>query len=1064
MEVERWERVKELFEAALERDEPERSPFLDQACSNDPDLRREVESLLSGDRKAGDFLQEPVGHISPAALANDALPSTFTPGEIVSGRFEILRFIGRGGMGEVYEARDLERHVRVALKTIRPGIASNPKTLARFNKEIDLALRVTHHNVCRVYDLERHRPSEDSGKPEGVFLTMELLEGETLADRLRRQGRMSCDEALPLIRQMADGLAAAHKEGVVHCDFKPGNVMLVSERPADADSLQSTQSVSVDGTRPAQASSGDHVAPRESSAGATAPAANATVRAVITDFGLARAMRTTVTRETIRESLDTGNHLVGTLPYMAPEQLEGRGAAPASDVYAFGLVIYEMVTGHQPFPGDPYNRLREKPPSPRVHVPTLDQRWASAITRCLDIDPAGRFQDPREVAVACSDRRRGIFAWSRARFAIALVAAVALLSVLLRFTDVRPAQIATDLLARLGVSTPLNQRDSILVADFENRTGERQFDQAVSALVIQAMQQSEYVNVVPRLRALEGARRAGRPSPTTIDADLGRNICIRDGYRALLTGQVIQRGSVYLIAVQLVNPHEEMAVVSLESEPMRSVADLYPTVDKLAANLRHRLGESLSQIQRSRPLADVTTPNLEALARYQRALDLYAAMDFQGSVAMAEGAIDLDPHFAMAHLLLASNYDRRSDEKDVQKELAIAKGEIDHVTNREKHLILALSDFADYLFEDAAREYRLLAELDPADIEAARGLSDSMFWSGDTDGGLKRQQQIIRMAGAGEADYSSLMTKLVYINHFQGALDVYKDARARGLENFQMHAGAALAQWGLGDFSTARRELETLSNSGDSFYQDLSKLTSAGLLIYQGDVAQAIRQLHGEPIREAQTAGLVIAYFDLLIRAELALKPHPPAQTYLLQLDRFSRRTTHPVLLLDVGLLAIELGDVGLARRVHARMRASDQGKDGKFLECAINALAGALHLSEGQIDASILAEEQACENYPLLAEPCFILGEARYAKEDWQGATDAYRQYLARKGVILRDEFPGNWIMCHLYLARAYAKLGDIHNSGAHYDEFLELWGRADPDLPTIRQAKAEKARLNLP
>ena len=179
---ERWERVKELFEAARERDEPERAPFLDQACAHDPELRREVESLLSGDKNAGSFLQEPVAHVSPAAFANDQPPSTFSPDEIISGRFEIMRFIGRGGMGEVYEARDLKLRERVALKTIRPEIASDPRTLERFRREITTARRVTHPNVCRMYDLEEQQQPEGSGRPPISFLTMELLEGETLAD------------------------------------------------------------------------------------------------------------------------------------------------------------------------------------------------------------------------------------------------------------------------------------------------------------------------------------------------------------------------------------------------------------------------------------------------------------------------------------------------------------------------------------------------------------------------------------------------------------------------------------------------------------------------------------------------------------------------------------------------------------------------------------------------------------------------------------------------------------------------------------------------------------------
>src|SRR5215472_11203393 len=191
MERYRWKRVKGLLEAALERDEPERSPYLHRACLNDDGLRREVESLLSEERRLGDFLQNPIASIPLAVPDGDHPGLAFSPGEIVSGRFEVLRFVGRGGMGEVYEARDLERNVRVALKTVRPEIASGSKAVAGFNREINLALRVTHRNVCRVYDLEYHRSPQETSKPKIVFLTMELLEGETLADRLRRQGKVN---------------------------------------------------------------------------------------------------------------------------------------------------------------------------------------------------------------------------------------------------------------------------------------------------------------------------------------------------------------------------------------------------------------------------------------------------------------------------------------------------------------------------------------------------------------------------------------------------------------------------------------------------------------------------------------------------------------------------------------------------------------------------------------------------------------------------------------------------------------------------------------------------------
>jgi eukaryotic-like serine/threonine-protein kinase len=273
---------------------------------------------------------------------------------VLAGRFRLVRFLGQGGMGAVYEAEDLELGERVALKALRPDIAGMPGAGERFTREIQLARKVTHPNVCRIFDISHHRPHEGGHGGEVTFLTMELLAGETLEERLRRCGRMRPEEALPLVRQMAEGLASAHRVGVVHRDFKPANVMLV---PAP------------DGER-----------------------------AVVTDFGLARAASG-------GGNLTLHGGLLGTPSYMAPEQVEGGEIAPATDVYALGIVLFEMVTGALPFVGDSLlstavKRLREPPPPPRSRVPDLAPAWNDAILRCLRSAPAERFARATDLTAA----------------------------------------------------------------------------------------------------------------------------------------------------------------------------------------------------------------------------------------------------------------------------------------------------------------------------------------------------------------------------------------------------------------------------------------------------------------------------------------------------------------------------------------------------------------------------------------------------------------------------------------------------------------------------------------
>ena len=251
----------------------------------------------------------------------------FRPGEVVASRFRIVRFLAKGGMGELYEAEDLELHERIALKTVLSQIAADERSIQMFKREVHLARQVTHPNVCRIFDVFRHRP--EGQEPEVVVLAMEFLNGETLADKLQREGRLTTTEALPLARQMAAGLTAAHSAGIVHRDFKSLNVMLVKP---------------------------------------TAPGGE--VRAVITDFGLARR-DSADERANLSISLNDAGEISGTPAYMAPEQVEGGPVTPATDVYAMGVVLFEMVTGARPFVADTplktaIKRLQGPPPTPRV--------------------------------------------------------------------------------------------------------------------------------------------------------------------------------------------------------------------------------------------------------------------------------------------------------------------------------------------------------------------------------------------------------------------------------------------------------------------------------------------------------------------------------------------------------------------------------------------------------------------------------------------------------------------------------------------------------------------------
>jgi serine/threonine protein kinase len=344
------ELVEQLFEGALALEPGERGAFLDRACSNDPELRRTIEELLADDANAGSFLEHPLfefleqgemrpppaetGPIDLHEIASAQIGGRLAPNQILIDRFVIVRFIAKGGMGEVYEAADcLLQGAKVAVKTILPQMAHDPDLQQRFESEVLLARQVNHSNLCPIYDIFHcHQPP-----PSFLFLTMKLLTGETLAARLRRTASISTREGFAIFKQMAAGLAAIHAAGIVHGDIKPNNIML------DGSGLD--------------------------------------VRLCITDFGLARAYT--------RETSPAGNVLGGTPDYMAPEVHRGLEPSQASDLFALGVVLHQVFTGEKPLQTCDKSSVVV---SPRLNTSRIPSFCVKLITECLDRDPQRRSQ------------------------------------------------------------------------------------------------------------------------------------------------------------------------------------------------------------------------------------------------------------------------------------------------------------------------------------------------------------------------------------------------------------------------------------------------------------------------------------------------------------------------------------------------------------------------------------------------------------------------------------------------------------------------------------------------
>ena len=335
-----WGPVTNIMLDALELPPERRESFLDEACGDDADLRREVEAWIRADEEAGDFLARPF-LIPPEVAAIAALPdpeSRIPPRSLVADRYRVIRFLGYGGMGEVYQAADLKLDEPVALKFMPKGVTEHPTRRAKFVNEVRMARRVSHPNVCRVHDL---------GETEGrLFLSMELIEGEDLATRMNRLGQPGPAEALEMIRQLCRGLWAVHDQGVLHRDLKPSNLLLDGQG-----------------------------------------------RLRITDFGIA----------SLAEQVAGAEALAGTPSHMAPEQHAVREVDERTDLYALGLVVYELLTGRPAFVANSwkeYSRLhRETLPVPPSRLGVkLDADLEQIILRCLAKEPGERPSSVREVA------------------------------------------------------------------------------------------------------------------------------------------------------------------------------------------------------------------------------------------------------------------------------------------------------------------------------------------------------------------------------------------------------------------------------------------------------------------------------------------------------------------------------------------------------------------------------------------------------------------------------------------------------------------------------------------
>jgi len=583
---------------------------------------------------------EPLG-----APVQEALPT----GTVLESRFRVVRMLGRGGMGEVYEAVDVALGARIAVKVVRLESGSTEARLQRFRREILLARKISHPNVCRVFELHLGSPGEPP-----LFLSMELLEGETLAERLRRDGPLPEPVARELVTQIASGLAAAHREGVLHRDLKPSNVMLV-------------------------------------------PVHGGSERAVVADFGIARAMDELPVAT-------TWDGPMGTPAYMAPEQLAGRELSPATDLYSLGVLMTEISTGTipaRPHPDDGSDGAAP-PLEPGIGKPPAHygRSWKQLCRWCLEIDPSRR---PQSAEAFLRALRQGSSLLRRPMHR--LLRSVALVVAALGATIVVIHKAAPD-----RVGPPL-----IAVADFANETGDPDLD-GIGSLVATALQESPGVRVLTRSRMVDLQRQLGTDVAVRVDESTGREIARRAGARTLLAGSVRRMGELIVVELRGIDPDRGEYLLS-DREQAQGKSEVLALIDRLAARARKRLVGDRGPSTGATPLAQLVTANLEANRWYETGRSL-EEQNLSGAQEAFRKAIALDPEFALAHFALAVAAARgRAPLSELGAIATSAISVAGRAPWREARLIRAWNATVEQHVDDARALYREVLERYPDDKE-----------------------------------------------------------------------------------------------------------------------------------------------------------------------------------------------------------------------------------------------------------------------------------------------------------------------------------------------------------
>ena len=605
--------------------------------------------------------------LPPAEKASAPLTKTLeTPmrelktGSIFASRYEVIEELGKGGMGKVYKVLDKEVNEKIALKLLNPDIAADEKTIDRFRNELKFARKIGHRNVCRMYDLSREEGTH--------YITMEYVPGEDLKSTIIRVGQLSVGKATFIAKQVCEGLAEAHRLGVVHRDLKPQNIMLDKQGNAR-----------------------------------------------IMDFGIARSLKA--------KGLTGAGVMIGTPEYMSPEQAEVKEVDQRSDIYSLGVILYEMVTGRVPFEGEtPLNiamkHKSEAPRDPKELNSQIPDDLSRVILRCLEKDKEKRYQEAEAVLSELANIEKGMPTTERVipeRKPITSREITVTIGLKKLFI---PALVVIAL-AVLGIAiwqlVPGREpiKTSVAVINFENQTGDKAYDylqEAIPNLLITSLEQSKYLQVTTWERMHDLLKQIGKQDVEIIDKDLGFELCRIDGVSAIVLGSFVKAGDVFATDVKVLDVETKELLKSASSKGEGVGSILERQIGELSRDISRGVGISERKIEGAQPrIAEVTTNSMDAYNYFLRGREDYEKFYYDQARQSLEKAVELDPNFAEAHLWLAWSYSAIGDRKARNEAYEKAKSLSTNATDKERLYIE--SSYASAVERDPEKRFRILKEM-----------------------------------------------------------------------------------------------------------------------------------------------------------------------------------------------------------------------------------------------------------------------------------------------------------------------------------------------------------------